>query len=434
MEDCIVLARTLGERVGRELKIPVFLYERAATRPDARESRRRPARRVRGTSRRDRHATPQRKPDFGPAKIHPTAGAVAIGARPFLVAYNVYLGPAIEPAGREGRRQGGARLVRRTALREGARPRGRRPGAGVDEPRRHREDAAPSRVRHGEDGSRGAGRDADVERDRRARPRARAVRDRRAPHPAAQLHAGAWCSSARCAQAVQGGESLTRLRRRRSRRRSPTPGGGSVAAHAGALGAALAQMVAGLTVGKKKYAAVDAEMRELALKAAALVQRRSSALVARDAAAYARGRRRVQAAEGAGGRRRRAQDGDRPTRCSAPRRCRSRRRAPAPRSPSSPRSSPSKGNTNAVSDAGVAALLAEAALPRRRLQRAHQRRVARRQVARRGAARGDARLVATSDAAARAAPTSRMASWRQLGCMSADCATPPVRLTPHGTG
>ena len=42
----------------------------------------------------------------------------------------------------------------------------------------------------------------------------------------------------------------------------PVPGGGSVAAHAGALAAALAQMVAGLTIGKKKYAAVDAEMKE----------------------------------------------------------------------------------------------------------------------------------------------------------------------------
>jgi glutamate formiminotransferase/formiminotetrahydrofolate cyclodeaminase len=67
---------------------------------------------------------------------------------------------------------------------------------------------------------------------------------------------------------------------------SPTPGGGSVAAHAGALAAALAQMVAGLTVGKKKYAAVDAEMRELAVRAAGLGNQLAS-LVARDASAYA---------------------------------------------------------------------------------------------------------------------------------------------------
>ena len=59
-----------------------------------------------------------------------------------------------------------------------------------------------------------------------------------------------------------------------------------MAAHAGALAAALAQMVAGLTVGKKKYAAVDAEMKEAALKAAA-VGNELSALVKRDAEAYA---------------------------------------------------------------------------------------------------------------------------------------------------
>jgi formiminotetrahydrofolate cyclodeaminase len=67
---------------------------------------------------------------------------------------------------------------------------------------------------------------------------------------------------------------------------NPVPGGGSVAAHAGALAAALAQMVAGLTIGKKKYVAVDAEMKEAALKAAALGNE-LSALVKQDAEAYA---------------------------------------------------------------------------------------------------------------------------------------------------
>jgi len=66
---------------------------------------------------------------------------------------------------------------------------------------------------------------------------------------------------------------------------TPAPGGGSVAAHAGALGAALVQMVAGLTVGRKKYAAVDAEMQHIQNEAAALGAE-LSALVERDAAAY----------------------------------------------------------------------------------------------------------------------------------------------------
>src|SRR5438067_12431623 len=93
MEDCIVLARSLGERVGGELQIPVFLYERAATRPDREnlaDVRRGEFEGLREQSGKDQ----ARVPDFGPNHVHATAGAVAIGARPFLVAYNVYLGPA----------------------------------------------------------------------------------------------------------------------------------------------------------------------------------------------------------------------------------------------------------------------------------------------------------------------------------------------------
>ncbi len=91
MDDCIALARELGERVGRELQIPVYLYERAATRPtrvnlaDVRRGQ------FEGLSL-ELGSNPERDPDFGPRAIHSSAGAVAIGARPFLVAYNVYLG------------------------------------------------------------------------------------------------------------------------------------------------------------------------------------------------------------------------------------------------------------------------------------------------------------------------------------------------------
>src|SRR5687768_4508168 len=93
MEDCIALARTLGERVGRELQIPVYLYERAATRP-TRENLADVRRGEFEALLTELGANPEREPDFGPNKCHPTFGAVAIGARPFLVAYNVYLGPS----------------------------------------------------------------------------------------------------------------------------------------------------------------------------------------------------------------------------------------------------------------------------------------------------------------------------------------------------
>src|SRR6266704_5801457 len=90
MEDCVALARALAERAGRELAIPVYLYARAATRPE-RESlpdlRKGQFEGLRERIGRD----PAADPDFGPKRIHPTAGATAIGARPFLVAYNIYL-------------------------------------------------------------------------------------------------------------------------------------------------------------------------------------------------------------------------------------------------------------------------------------------------------------------------------------------------------
>src|SRR3954470_7719283 len=72
MEDCIVLARALGERVGRELQMPVFLYERAATRPDRENLA--DVRRGEFEGLRDEiGVNPNRKPDFGPERIHATA-------------------------------------------------------------------------------------------------------------------------------------------------------------------------------------------------------------------------------------------------------------------------------------------------------------------------------------------------------------------------
>jgi glutamate formiminotransferase len=93
MHDCIALANDLGERVARELSIPVYLYERAATRPERvnlAQIRRGGFELLRDTIATD----PSRAPDFGRAAVHPTAGAIVIGARPFLVAYNVYVGDA----------------------------------------------------------------------------------------------------------------------------------------------------------------------------------------------------------------------------------------------------------------------------------------------------------------------------------------------------
>jgi len=91
MDDCVRMAEELGRRVGDELEIPVFLYEAAARRPDRQNLA--AVRKGQFEGLRDQIGkNPEKEPDFGPSKIHATAGAIAIGARPFLVAYNINLG------------------------------------------------------------------------------------------------------------------------------------------------------------------------------------------------------------------------------------------------------------------------------------------------------------------------------------------------------
>jgi glutamate formiminotransferase/formiminotetrahydrofolate cyclodeaminase len=283
MEDCIVLARQLGKRVGDVLHVPVFLYERAATTP-ARENLADVRRGEFEGLRAEIGSNPARKPDFGPERIHSTFGAVAIGARPFLVAYNVYLGPAanMEIARRVAKAvrgsSGGLRGVKALALEVDGQAQvsinlvdtERTPMHRAFEMVRMEAEAwgitptwseivglVPERVLI----------DAGVRHVRLDRFTIDQVLERKVR------------------SAIQGGESLSGFVAAVASP-SPVPGGGSVVAHVGALGAALAQMVAGLTIGKKKYAAVDAEMKEVALSAAALVSELSG-LVARDATAYA---------------------------------------------------------------------------------------------------------------------------------------------------
>ncbi|NOS79676.1 MAG: glutamate formimidoyltransferase [Nitrospira sp.] len=90
MEDCIRLAQRLGERVGAELQIPVFLYEQAAGHPDRTRLETIRQGGLSGLGAR-MAAGLNWRPDFGPAHLHETAGAIAIGARPPLIAFNVNL-------------------------------------------------------------------------------------------------------------------------------------------------------------------------------------------------------------------------------------------------------------------------------------------------------------------------------------------------------
>jgi len=113
MDDAVAAARDVGRRLGDELGLPVFLYERAATRPERRNlaDLRRP--RFEGLLDlvgRD----PAWTPDFGPARTHPTAGCAVVGARPFLVAFNVDLESADVALAR--------RIARRIRERDGGLP------------------------------------------------------------------------------------------------------------------------------------------------------------------------------------------------------------------------------------------------------------------------------------------------------------------------
>src|SRR3989454_10116353 len=90
MDDCGGLARSVGKRIADELHVPVYLYEAAATRPDRRALP--DVRRGEYEGLKVEIATnPDRRPDFGPLRLHPTAGACIVGARPVLIAWNVNL-------------------------------------------------------------------------------------------------------------------------------------------------------------------------------------------------------------------------------------------------------------------------------------------------------------------------------------------------------
>jgi len=356
MEDCIVLARALGERVGRELEIPVFLYERAATRPDRENLA--DVRRGEFEGLRDEIGkTPNRVPDYGPQRVHPTAGAVAIGARPFLVAYNVYLGDASNvPVAKEVAKavrgsSGGLRYVKGLGLEVDGQAQVSMNLVDTEQTPLYR---AFDMVKM-EAEARGV---SPTWSEIVGLVPERALFDTAAAHVQLRDFSLDMVLERQIRGAIQGGESLSGFVAGVAAP-TPAPGGGSVAAHAGALAAALAQMVAGLTIGKKKYAAVENEMQEIALQAGTLVNELSS-LKQRDADAYSR----VMTAYKLSGdneadaiKKQRAVDSALVGAAEVPletaRACvRVLELAAAVAA---------RGNTNAVSDAGVAALLADAA-------------------------------------------------------------------------
>lgn len=282
MDDCIALARALGERVAHELSIPVYLYERAATRP-TRENLADVRRGEFEGLRDDIRVNPARAPDFGPSEVHPTAGATAIGARPFLVAYNVYLGDASNvPVAKEVAKairgsSGGLRYVKGLGMEIDGQAQVSMNLVDTEKTPLHRvfEIIKSEAAAHG------------------IQPTwseivglvpERVLLEAGARHVQLRGFTPDMLLERKVREVAAGGEAVDAFFARVAGP-TPTPGGGSVAAHAGALAAACAQMVAGLTIGKKKYAAVEDEMKELSLRASAL-RRTLAELVQRDADSY----------------------------------------------------------------------------------------------------------------------------------------------------
>ena len=103
IDDCVEFARDFGRRIATRFGLPVYLYANAATRPE--RVKLADVRRGQYEGLKLEIEMHGREPDFGPARLHPSAGAVAVGARPFLIAYNINLdSPDIDLAKRIARR------------------------------------------------------------------------------------------------------------------------------------------------------------------------------------------------------------------------------------------------------------------------------------------------------------------------------------------
>jgi glutamate formiminotransferase/formiminotetrahydrofolate cyclodeaminase len=298
MDECVQMAHRLGQRVGNELEIPVYLYEQAATRPERQNLEN--IRRGQYEALKQEINQPEREPDFGPTRVG-KAGAVVIGARQPLIAFNVYLttedvsiAKAIAKAVRHS--SGGLRYVKGLGLLvEGraqvsmnlthfkATPLARvvelirreagRYGVGIHHtelvgliPQEALVDAAQwylqmdqfdeQQILEKRLSAAGVQDDHVSAEDRSIPDKAVAEQQKEPPDFLEALAAG-----------------------------TAAPGGGSAAAHTGAAAAALVSMVARLTIGKKKYVQVESQMQAV-LDESERLRADLTAAVSRDSAAF----------------------------------------------------------------------------------------------------------------------------------------------------
>ena len=292
LEDCVALAKKAAREIWQRYRVPVYLYEAAAQRPDRTNLEKIRKGQFEGL-REEVLTNPDRAPDIGEARLHPTAGATVVGARKFLIAYNINLDtPDVEIAKKIAKTirfsSGGLPFVKamgvdlrarnlaqvsmnltdfeqtpvhvvfETVKREAARH-----GAGIVGseivgliPRRAIEITAEAYLK--------------VENFSPAQ-----VFENRLEEALLAAQAGSSGSFAALARPFLNAVA----------RPSPTPGGGSVAALAGALGASIGQMVAGLSRKKKSLAGYAAPL-ETALAGFDAAAQELTAAIDRDASSY----------------------------------------------------------------------------------------------------------------------------------------------------
>ena len=294
LEDCVHIAEWVAEEAWRRFQVPTYLYEAAARRPERKNLENIRRGQFEGL-REEVRTNPERRPDFGDAALHPTAGATVVGARKFLIAYNINLNtsdvglakaiakkirassggfPCVKAMGVELKARNLAQVsmnltdfettsigvafdaVAREAAAHGA--------AIVDSeivgliPRRALEDAAVHHLKL-----------------ESFRPEL-IVENRLAAVLAEQASGAAGAGSLR--KLAEGFVAAVAAA-------TPTPGGGSVSALAGALAAALGEMVCGLTLKRKSFAAHHAALEESHQRLGKL-RERLLANIDRDAESY----------------------------------------------------------------------------------------------------------------------------------------------------
>jgi glutamate formiminotransferase/formiminotetrahydrofolate cyclodeaminase len=264
MEDCVALAHAAGERIARELSIPVYFYEhaaRAADRVRLEDVRRKGFEQLRD----EIELIAARAPDAGTARIHPTAGATVVGARPFLIAYNINLQTddlsiARKVARAVRGRDGGLRYLKALAFELRTR--------GITQVSMNLVDYEKTQLHHAFEAVR-------REASRYGVPLAGSELVGLVPQAALDRSAEYFLQLENFAPGVVLENRIEAAFRGKGEKESvrdfvaevasaePAPGGGAAAAHVASLGAALGEMIAHLTTGREKYRDVEQEVGDV---------------------------------------------------------------------------------------------------------------------------------------------------------------------------